>query len=370
MTGSKKWRDDSSTAVDDYESDDSGSSSSGTGAAEDEVDLIEGGDLEAVEVGTSVCGYSDARGKTFVRAVTSTAPTRLLTGVGKVLTRHGIALVFYEARRDTAGGVSHALAELEFASRPLPKMLLAIATLDLEVELDKARPVPVDSRPLAEALGMRVAAHLQKDVEDEPSPRSRSKTWPGGGNEDQGPVRVGWADAAVVAEAAARGMRLDSFLQEEELSPAVAPAVAEEEEEEEVSGPVTGSKHGWADAAVAAEAAARRVRRVPLLREDVDPEDKRSPAIGPHLGVAPPAGADLGVPAPGGAPARSKRVGWADAAVAAEGAARGRVRAVSLLEAIDVARHRAPAKAADGEESLTRPASPVPPRPGTSMDAP
>ena len=129
------------------------------------------GELEAVEVGTSVCGYSDALGKTLVRVVTAMEPTRLLAAFGNVTTSHGVCLVFCEVKRDKAGGVSHALAVLEFASEPLPRMLHALVTLDLEDELDvvSRSPEPVDSRPLEEAFGMRDRGS-RKDVEEEVLP--------------------------------------------------------------------------------------------------------------------------------------------------------------------------------------------------------
>ena len=129
------------------------------------------GELEAVEVGTSVCGYSDALGKTLVRVVTAMEPTRLLAAFGNVATSHGVCLVFCEVKRDKAGGVTHALAVLEFASEPLPRMLHALVTLDLEDELDvvSRSPEPVDPRPLAEAFGMRDRGS-RKDVEMEVSP--------------------------------------------------------------------------------------------------------------------------------------------------------------------------------------------------------
>ena len=129
------------------------------------------GELEAVEVGTSVCGYLDALGKTLVRVVTAMEPTRLLAPFGNVTTSHGVCLVFCEVKRDKAGGVTHARAMLEFASEPLPRMLHALVTLDLEEELDVLHrsPKPVDSRPLEEAFGMRHRGS-QKDVEEEVLP--------------------------------------------------------------------------------------------------------------------------------------------------------------------------------------------------------
>ena len=146
-----------------------GTEASGRESVSEVVVHFEGA-LEAVEVGTSVCGYSDALGKTLVRVVTAMAPTRLLAALGNVTTCHGVCLVFCEVKRDKAGGVSHAVAVLEIASEPLPKMLLALVTLDLENELDvvSRSPEPVDSRPLAEFLGMRGRAS-RTDVEEEVS---------------------------------------------------------------------------------------------------------------------------------------------------------------------------------------------------------
>ena len=147
-----------------------GTEAGGTESVSEVVVHFEGA-LEAVEVGTSVCGYSDALGKTLVRVVTAMEPSRLLAAFGNVTTSHGVCLVFCEVKRDKAGGVTHALAVLEFASEPLPRMLHALVTLDLEDELDvvSRSPEPVDSRPLEEAFGMRDRGS-RKDVEEEVLP--------------------------------------------------------------------------------------------------------------------------------------------------------------------------------------------------------